>query len=68
MASCTNESGLMRITEVAQYLNVSRSKVYQLMGEGELAWIKLGKVRRIPRTQLLQLMDRHTMSVPSCTD
>lgn len=58
----------MRIAEVADYLGVSRSKVYQLMGEGELPWVKLGRLRRIPRTQLIEMMERHTFIAVSSNE
>ena len=38
---------LLRVHEVAQWLSVSRSHVYQLMERGELPYIKIGKNRRV---------------------
>jgi excisionase family DNA binding protein len=38
---------LATVAEVADYLALSRSKVYQLMESGELPYIKLGKCRRV---------------------
>src|SRR6516164_3641094 len=40
--------GLLRVDEAADFLKVSRSKVYQLMDRGELRYAKIGKSRRIP--------------------
>jgi excisionase family DNA binding protein len=39
---------LARVLEVAKYLAMSRSKVYAMMDAGELAYVKLGKSRRVP--------------------
>ena len=38
---------LATISEVARYLAVSRSTVYQLMESGQLPYVKLGRCRRI---------------------
>ena len=42
-----SEPLLATVPEIAQYLNVSRSKVYGLMDAGQLPYIKLGRCRRI---------------------
>ena len=47
--------GLMTIQEAAEFLSVSRSKLYELMDNGELIFVKLGRSRRIPRRALLDL-------------
>jgi excisionase family DNA binding protein len=47
--------GLMQVAEVAQFLSVGRSTVYQLMDRGELPFVKLGASRRIPRRAVLNL-------------
>ncbi len=41
--------GLLTIREVAEFLHLSRSKVYELMDAGDLCYAKLGRSRRIPR-------------------
>jgi excisionase family DNA binding protein len=40
---------------VAAFLSLSRSKVYELMGDGTLPYRKIGKSRRIPRWAMLDL-------------
>ena len=45
----------MTIQEAAEFLSVSRSKLYELMDNGELIFVKLGRSRRIPRRALLDL-------------
>ncbi len=47
--------GLMTVREAAQFLRLSRSSVYALMDHGELAFVKLGRSRRIPRRALVEL-------------
>jgi excisionase family DNA binding protein len=41
--------GLMTVNEAAEFLGLSRSRVYGLMESGELRFAKIGKSRRIPR-------------------
>jgi excisionase family DNA binding protein len=45
--SATSLRALATVQEVAAYLSLSRSKVYQLMDDGALPHVKLGKCRRI---------------------
>jgi excisionase family DNA binding protein len=47
--------GLANVEEAAEYLSMSRAKVYQLMETGKLAYVKIGRSRRIPRVSLRQL-------------
>ncbi len=47
--------GLLTVQEAAQFLRVSRSKLYALMDAGELQFVKLGRSRRIPRRALIYL-------------
>ena len=41
--------GLMTIKEAAEFLSVSRTKLYDLMNRGEISWRKIGRARRVPR-------------------
>ena len=41
--------GLLTVQECAQFLHLSRSKVYEMMDAGDLCHAKLGRSRRIPR-------------------
>ena len=50
--------GLMTVREAAEFLRLSRSSVYALMDHGELAFVKLGRSRRIPRRALVELAAR----------
>ena len=50
--------GLLTVQECAQFLHLSRSKVYELMDAGELCFTKLGRSRRIPRRAVIELAAR----------
>ena len=50
--------GLMTIKEAAEFLRLSRSSVYALMDHGELAFVKLGRSRRIPKRGVIELAAR----------
>jgi excisionase family DNA binding protein len=40
----------------AEHLNLSRSRIFQMMGSGELRSIKIGKARRIPQRAIEELV------------
>ena len=50
--------GLLTVKECAEFLHLSRSKVYELMDAGELCFAKLGRSRRIPRRAVIELAAR----------
>ena len=50
--------GLLTVQEAAGFLRVSRSTIYLLMDRGELAFVKLGRSRRIPRLAVIELAAR----------
>lgn len=50
--------GLARIADAQAFLQVSRTTVYLLMDSGELAYVKLGRNRRIPWASLCGLVER----------
>ena len=47
--------GLVTLREAALFLSISRSKLYALMDNGELKFVKLGRSRRVPRRALIDL-------------
>lgn len=55
------ESRLCRVSEVATHLGLSRSGVYQLMDAGRLAYVKLGRSRRIPLAAVEALVKSATV-------
>ncbi|MFY0408021.1 helix-turn-helix domain-containing protein [Solicola sp. PLA-1-18] len=59
----TMEAALLRPHEAADYLAISRSKVYELMRAGEIGSVQIGNSRRIP----LRELQRYVESLPSST-
>lgn len=55
----TSVGPLMTVAEAANTLNISRSHAYNLMDRGDLAYVKLGKSRRIPEAAVNQLITRN---------
>jgi excisionase family DNA binding protein len=47
--------GLMTVREAADFLAVGHSLLYKLMEEGWLAYVKLGRARRIPKRAAIAL-------------
>jgi excisionase family DNA binding protein len=56
--------GLDRVLDAARYLRTSVGTVYALMGRGELPFVKIGKLRRIPHRAVLELAARHLVPHP----
>jgi excisionase family DNA binding protein len=52
---------LVRVEEAARILSLGRSKIYELMGSGELPSVKCGKARRIPLAALEQWVAARTV-------
>jgi excisionase family DNA binding protein len=48
------EGGFVEVAEAAEFLCISRAKLYQLMDAGELAYCKFGRARRIPKRALYE--------------
>ncbi|MGD0184024.1 MAG: helix-turn-helix domain-containing protein [Roseiarcus sp.] len=48
---------LFAITDVCEFLNFKRSKVYELLANGELAAIKLSNSTRIKRSELQRYLN-----------
>ncbi len=51
--------GLVRVAEAQEFSGLSRSKLYELMEAGDLAYVKIGRARRIPRRALIELAARN---------
>jgi excisionase family DNA binding protein len=57
-AVLSDDRRLMKPEDVAAYLSVSRSKVYQLLASGELPSVKQGGNRRVRLSALNAYIDR----------
>jgi excisionase family DNA binding protein len=53
---------LLRGVEVARVLGVSRSKVYQMMSDGTLPVLRIGRAVRVPKRALAKWVDHNTTS------
>ena len=51
-------AGLLTVVKAAEFLSISRSKLYELMDNGELPFVKIGRSRRIPRQAVVELAAR----------
>jgi len=52
----SNEKLLLRPEEVAELLSIGRSKVYELIGTGQLASVRIGACRRVPVSDLVEFV------------
>jgi excisionase family DNA binding protein len=51
---------LLKADEVAKMLGLGRTKIYDMMGGGELPVVRIGSAVRVPRKQLLDWIEEHT--------
>ena len=54
---------LLKADDVAKKLNVSRAKVYQLMRDGDIPSVRVGKSRRVITADLQNYIQRNRVSV-----
>ena len=47
---------LLTVVEAAQQLGISRSKLYELLADGELPSVRIGRTRRIATSALEQFV------------
>lgn len=52
------EKLLLRPEEAAELLSIGRSKVYELIGAGELVSVRIGASRRIPAQALAEFVQQ----------
>jgi excisionase family DNA binding protein len=45
-------AGSVRVAEAARFLGLGRTKVYELMDSGRLAYLRIDGARRVPRRAL----------------
>lgn len=48
---------MFTVPQVCRTLQISRSKVYELMAEGSLPSVQIGRSRRVPHARLLQYLE-----------
>ena len=59
------QTRLISVVEAAEIMGLSRSMVYELLAEGRLPSIRIGRTRRIDVADLDAFIDRHR--VPATT-
>jgi excisionase family DNA binding protein len=59
------DSVLLRPTEVASQLGISRSKVFELLASRELPSMHIGRSTRVPRKQLDEWIDGQVVWCPT---
>ncbi|MGH8926385.1 MAG: helix-turn-helix domain-containing protein [Acidimicrobiia bacterium] len=52
------EKLLLKPEEAAEVLSIGRSKVYELIGTGELPSVRIGASRRIPAEAIVEFVNR----------
>jgi excisionase family DNA binding protein len=57
-----DQAGLLNLDEAATFLRISKSKLYLLMSAGDLAFVKLGRSRRVSMFALKNLIERNTVN------
>ncbi len=54
---------LLKMTEAAEMLSMSRASFYKLVNDGRIRTVKLGKSRRVPVAELQRFVDSLTQAV-----
>ena len=47
------QDGFVTVAEACKFLGISRTKLYEILGSGELPSAKIGRSRRIPKRSLV---------------
>jgi excisionase family DNA binding protein len=55
-----NDSLLLKVSEAAAALRISRSSLYRLFESGELAWVRIGASRRVTSAEVHRFIAAHT--------
>ena len=67
MNQCEREdlvmAGAVGIAETERLTGLGRTNLYSLMGSGELKYIKIGKRRLVPRTEITRLLADHLVGI-----
>lgn len=59
--------GLMTVDEAIRFTTLSRAKIYRLMDEGDLRYVKIGRARRILRQSAHDLILNNLAAVNGLT-
>jgi excisionase family DNA binding protein len=59
--SITEDNSLLSTNQVCALLGLSRGTVTNLQDRGELAFVRIGKLRRTPRRALQEFIDRRAV-------
>jgi len=59
----TTDGCLAKVQDVAKYLNLSRTKVYELMNVGLLPYVRLGFARRVRWDDVRALVERNRVGL-----
>lgn len=54
---------ILTIPEVAEYLKVSKAKIYLMVQRGEIPYIRLDRNVRIKESDLMKWLDKQTIKV-----
>ncbi|GBC95449.1 hypothetical protein HRbin16_01238 [bacterium HR16] len=57
-----NTKLLLKMTEAAEMLSVSRANLYKLVASGRIRTVKLGKSRRVPAAELARFVAELTQA------
>lgn len=63
MSTASLPDRLLKVTEVAERLSLSRSAIYGLMESGQLGYVKIGKSRRVPLGAIERLVRESSVNV-----
>ncbi|MDX6456286.1 MAG: hypothetical protein QOD48_2393 [Gaiellaceae bacterium] len=55
-----SDSLLLKVSEAAAALRISRSSLYRLFESGELAWVQIGASRRVTSAEIHRFIAAHT--------
>jgi excisionase family DNA binding protein len=57
------ETKILTIPEVAEYLKISKAKIYLLVSKNEIPHIRLGRNVRIKESDLIRWLEKQTYSM-----
>ncbi|MBE6009742.1 MAG: helix-turn-helix domain-containing protein [Lachnospiraceae bacterium] len=51
-----NYPDVLTVQQTAEVLSISKQKVYELLKDGKLQSVKIGRINRIPKIKLLEFL------------